>query len=96
MQVIDQRRLPHELHVLDLFSCWDGVVAIAEMAVRGAPLIGATAAWSLYLAARVPGANLDSLRAAGDALRGARPTAVNLHWAVERVIGCAAMGVLRP
>ncbi|MDX1517448.1 MAG: hypothetical protein R3288_11445, partial [Woeseiaceae bacterium] len=62
VQVIDQRVLPHRLEVLDLVDWRDGVVAIVDMAVRGAPLIGATAAWSLYLAARTGGA--DEVRAA--------------------------------
>jgi len=51
VQIIDQRRLPHEYVVVDLCSYRDGVHAITEMLVRGAPLIGATAAWSLYLVA---------------------------------------------
>ena len=51
VQIIDQRLLPHEYRVHNLRSWQDGLVAIADMYVRGAPLIGATAAWSLYLAA---------------------------------------------
>ena len=51
VQIIDQRRLPHEYVVSDLKTYQDGINAIADMLVRGAPLIGATAAWSLYLAA---------------------------------------------
>ncbi len=82
VQIIDQRRLPHEYHVLDLTTWRDGVVAISDMAVRGAPLIGATAAWSLYLAARVG----DDLREAAKTLCNSRPTAVNLRWAVDRVM----------
>ena len=58
VQVIDQRRLPHEYAVLDLERWQDGRDAIREMAVRGAPLIGATAAFSLYLAALEGGAAL--------------------------------------
>ena len=83
VQLIDQRLLPHNYHVHEL-SCWqDGVVAIADMYVRGAPLIGATAAWSLYLAARNGGAP-EMLTAANELLE-SRPTAVNLRWAVERM-----------
>ncbi len=52
VQIIDQRWLPHRFVVESLTSYRDGVAAIREMHVRGAPLIGATAAWSLYLAAR--------------------------------------------
>ena len=85
VQIIDQRLLPHEYRVHDL-TCWqDGVVAIAEMYVRGAPLIGATAAWSLYLAARQAGNDVE-LQEAANALLESRPTAVNLRWAVERVM----------
>jgi methylthioribose-1-phosphate isomerase len=86
VQIIDQRRLPHEYHVHDLYSWRDGLTAIADMYVRGAPLIGATAAWSLYLAALTgpdPGA---AVREAAAALLKSRPTAVNLRWAVERII----------
>jgi methylthioribose-1-phosphate isomerase len=82
VQIIDQRRLPHEYHVHDLKTWRDGLVAISDMAVRGAPLIGATAAWSLYLAAL----SGDDIRAAAGALLDSRPTAVNLRWAVDRVM----------
>ena len=51
VQIIDQRRLPHELVITDLRTVEDGISAIRDMLVRGAPLIGGTAAWSLYLAA---------------------------------------------
>ncbi|MDH3615795.1 MAG: S-methyl-5-thioribose-1-phosphate isomerase [Gammaproteobacteria bacterium] len=86
VQIIDQRLLPHEYHVHDLHSWQDGLEAIADMYVRGAPLIGATAAWSLYLAA-LTGPDPDAaVREAAAALLNSRPTAVNLHWAVERII----------
>ena len=81
VQIIDQRRLPHEYHVHDLETWRDGLVAIDDMYVRGAPLIGATAAWSLYLAAL----RGDDVRQAAAALLASRPTAVNLRWAVERI-----------
>ncbi len=84
VQVIDQRLLPHEYRVHDLRTWQDGVVAISDMYVRGAPLIGATAAWSLYLSAKSGGAS--EIRKAADALLESRPTAVNLRWAVERVL----------
>lgn len=85
VQIIDQRVLPHDYRIHDLRSWQDGVVAIADMYVRGAPLIGATAAWSLYLATleRDP---VSELRTAADALIKTRPTAVNLRWAIERVL----------
>ncbi len=93
VQIIDQRKLPHRYEVCDLRSHEDGAYAIREMLVRGAPLIGATAAWSLYLAA------LEAARAGGDratwsgfiraaaaTLAATRPTAVNLHWGIERML----------
>ncbi len=86
VQIIDQRRLPHEYRIHDLATWQDGLVAIQDMYVRGAPLIGATAAWSLYLAA-VRG---DDIEQAAAALLESRPTAVNLWWAVDRVMRHAA------
>lgn len=83
VRIIDQRLLPHDLRVVDLRHWRDGVMAINDMAVRGAPLIGATASWSLYLAARSGG--IDEVRAAAAGLLASRPTAVNLRWAVERM-----------
>ena len=86
VQIIDQRLLPHEYQIHDL-KCWqDGLVAIKDMYVRGAPLIGATAAWSLYLAALGARNPASEIRTAADALLRSRPTAVNLRWAVERVL----------
>ena len=89
IQIIDQRRLPHEYVVEDLNSWQDGAYAISEMLVRGAPLIGATAAWSLYLAAlesRDETDRIGFIRNAATALAGTRPTAVNLQWAIDRVL----------
>ncbi len=88
VQVIDQRHLPHDYRVLDLRGWRDGYDAIADMAVRGAPLIGATAAWSLYLAALHGGAR--EVGRAAESLLAARPTAVNLRWAIERVSALAS------
>ena len=88
VQIIDQRRLPHEYVVVDLVEWRDGATAISDMLVRGAPLIGATAAWSLYLAAleyRDRGDCVARVLAAADALAETRPTAVNLRWALERM-----------
>ena len=90
VQIIDQRRLPHRYVILDLRRWQDGVEAIRDMAVRGAPLIGATAAYSLYLAARQSDAPRTELAKAAEALAAARPTAVNLHWAIDRVQKAAA------
>ena len=93
VQIIDQRQLPHRFEIRDLVSAADGAWAIREMLVRGAPLIGATAAWSLYLAAveakRLHGPAEDQLaciRSAAATLEQARPTAVNLRWALRRCL----------
>jgi len=86
VQIIDQRLLPHDYRIHDLRTWQDGVEAIAEMYVRGAPLIGATAAWSLYLASLQAGSARNEINTAADALLASRPTAVNLRWAVERVM----------
>ncbi len=90
VQIIDQRLLPHEYKVHDLATWQDGVEAISDMYVRGAPLIGATAAWSLYLAALHAESPANGVREAVDALLESRPTAVNLRWAVERILGVVA------
>jgi methylthioribose-1-phosphate isomerase len=84
VQIIDQRALPHEWVVADLCTWQEGRDAIRDMLVRGAPLIGATAAWSLYLAARADPSEA-ALARAGVGLLAARPTAVNLRWAVDRM-----------
>lgn len=93
VQIIDQRSLPHRHVVYDLRNHADGVFAIREMLVRGAPLIGATAAWSLYLAAveaHDTCADFDSrrtfIRTAAEALENTRPTAVNLRWGIDRML----------
>jgi methylthioribose-1-phosphate isomerase len=88
VRIIDQRRLPHDYVVVSLENWQDGCTAIADMLVRGAPLIGATAAWSLYLAARAGGRH--ELEAAAPRLAESRPTAVNLRWAIDRVLARAA------
>lgn len=93
VQIIDQRMLPHEYVVCDLKSWQDGAHAINAMLVRGAPLIGATAAWSLYLAAAAghdAGDANRELQVAAEKLRDTRPTAINLQWAIDRVLAVAA------
>ena len=80
--VIDQRQLPHEFVVMRMRSVDDIIFAIREMVVRGAPLIGVTAAYGVYLAVRN---QPQELGAACDRIREARPTAVNLVWAVDRM-----------
>jgi methylthioribose-1-phosphate isomerase len=89
IEVIDQTRLPHELAWVRLDGLEAAARAIEAMTVRGAPLIGATAAYGLWLALRAdPGDG--ALAAAGVRLCAARPTAVNLRWAVERVTAAVA------
>lgn len=85
VQIIDQRMLPHEFVIRDLASWRDCAAAIRDMWVRGAPLIGATAAWGLYLAVLETGDDRNALQQAARSLEASRPTAVNLRWALERM-----------
>ena len=82
--VIDQRRLPHRFETLRLQTAEAMAAAIADMTVRGAPLIGASAAYGMALAAAEDASDA-GLERAGAMLEAARPTAVNLRWAVERM-----------
>ena len=84
VSVIDQTRLPHAFAVQRLSSAEDCARAIKTMVVRGAPLIGATAAYGVALAMR-RNASDAALDAAHDFLLATRPTAVNLHWALARM-----------
>jgi methylthioribose-1-phosphate isomerase len=79
IQAIDQRLLPHQFEIVDLKTCDDIVTAIKDMVVRGAPLIGVTAAYGMYLAAL----GNENLQKAAQKLNASRPTAVNLTWAVN-------------
>ncbi|HEY1791473.1 MAG TPA: S-methyl-5-thioribose-1-phosphate isomerase [Opitutaceae bacterium] len=81
--IIDQTSLPHGFEVVRLASAGAAAAAIRTMKVRGAPLIGATAAYGLWLALRTDPSD-EGLRAAGRELMATRPTAVNLRWAVQR------------
>jgi methylthioribose-1-phosphate isomerase len=81
---IDQRKLPHEFVVARLTSCADAADAIRSMLVRGAPLIGATAAYGMALAMRADGSDA-ALDQAYKMLIATRPTAINLKWALEEV-----------
>jgi len=82
VEIIDQTRLPHEFLTLSLNSVEDVAHAIRSMQVRGAPLIGATAAYGVCLAGRA-NASDGALQAAYDLLLQTRPTAVNLRWALD-------------
>lgn len=85
VQVIDQRTLPHQFIIHDIHTPKEAASAISDMVVRGAPLIGVTAAYGLYLACLKSRGEAD-LKSAADLLKGARPTAVNLAWAVDMVM----------
>ncbi len=82
VQVIDQTLLPHRFEVRRLTCAADAAHAISDMVVRGAPLIGATAAYGVALAMRADPSD-ESLGASVDELIRTRPTAVNLRWALE-------------
>jgi methylthioribose-1-phosphate isomerase len=84
VRIIDQTLLPHTLRVARLASAEDAADAIRNMRVRGAPLIGVTAAFGLALAMMEDGSDA-GLRDAADRLAGTRPTAINLRWALGRM-----------
>jgi methylthioribose-1-phosphate isomerase len=92
LKVIDQTLLPFQFKVLALNTLADAVDAIVTMKVRGAPLIGITAAFGVYLSLR---SDMHSLNAACEQLVKTRPTAVNLRWALERM-RCALEPVSEP
>jgi len=86
VRFLDQARLPEEVAFVETRDYREVVRAIRSLAVRGAPLIGIAAAYALALAARE---SAGSLSTASDELLAARPTAVNLRWAVERCLAAA-------
>ncbi|MBX3736624.1 MAG: S-methyl-5-thioribose-1-phosphate isomerase [Candidatus Didemnitutus sp.] len=83
VEIIDQTQLPHAFAIARLASLEDTAHAIRAMLVRGAPLIGATAAWGLWLALRADASDA-ALAHAHATLLATRPTAVNLRWALDR------------
>ncbi len=83
VEIIDQTRLPHEFITLSLNSVDDAAHAIRSMQVRGAPLIGATAAYGMCALAVREDASDGALQAAYELLLQTRPTAVNLRWALD-------------
>ena len=85
VKIIDQRYLPHELKITTLSNLEDTEYAIREMQVRGAPLIGVTAAFGMYLASKEDSSDV-SMNQSGKFLKNARPTAVNLSWAVNKIL----------
>ncbi|HUB15975.1 MAG TPA: S-methyl-5-thioribose-1-phosphate isomerase [Acetobacteraceae bacterium] len=85
VHIIDQTKLPWALEVLRLTEVVDAVHAIRAMQARGAPLIGALAAYGLCLALRAT-ASTDAMERDAAMLAGTRPTAVNLRWALDRML----------
>jgi len=83
IRTIDQRKLPHKFILVTLKNVEDVAIAIKDMHVRGAGLIGATAGYGMYLAT-LKNTSENSLIKAGEKLKSTRPTAVNLEWAVNR------------
>jgi len=85
VRILDQTKLPWSLDILRLSNLREAAHAIRSMQVRGAPLIGATAAYGLALAVR-DDARVEAMEQAAAQLAATRPTAVNLGWALERML----------
>src|SRR3546814_5044079 len=85
VRIMDQRKLPWAVEWVELTSAEMAATAISEMWTRGAPLIGATAAYGLCMALRADASDA-SLDAAHDRLLATRPTAINLKWALDRMV----------
>lgn len=85
VEIIDQTRLPHEFRIVKIFTVEEMITAIKTMQVRGAPLIGAAAAYGMALA-MLRETGDEYLKAAASQLVASRPTAVNLKWAVGRML----------
>ena len=84
VKIIDQTKLPHLFVVKELKSIKDAVKAIKTMEVRGAPLIGGTAAYGIVLAIQ-ENKDLDFIKKSSEELVNSRPTAINLEWAIHRM-----------
>ena len=85
VKIIDQTKLPHQFIIKDLKTVKDAINAIKTMEVRGAPLIGATAAYGMVLAI-IENNDQSFLKKSSEDLINSRPTAINLKWAVDRMI----------
>ena len=85
VKIIDQTKLPHRFIIKDLKNLKDAINAIKTMQVRGAPLIGATAAYGLVLSI-IEKNDLSFLKKSSEELIASRPTAINLKWAVDRMM----------
>ena len=85
VKIIDQTKLPHQFIIKELKNVKDSIDAIKNMKVRGAPLIGATAAYGLVLSI-IEKNDLSFLKKSSENLIASRPTAINLKWAVDRMM----------
>ena len=85
VKIIDQTKLPHQFIIKDLKTVKDAINAIKVMEVRGAPLIGATAAYGLVLSI-LENNDQSFLKKSAEDLIKSRPTAINLKWAVNRML----------
>ena len=84
VKIIDQTKLPHKFIIKDLNAVKDAINAIKTMEVRGAPLIGGTAAYGIVLAI-LENNDLEFIKKSSEELIQSRPTAINLQWAVHRM-----------
>lgn len=89
LRIIDQRRLPLEFVERDIETVADAAEAIRTLAVRGAPAIGVAAAMALVLESEAAHASREKVASAAERLRATRPTAVNLGWALDRMLARA-------
>ena len=85
VKIIDQTKLPHQFIIKDLKTVKDAINAIKVMEVRGAPLIGGTAAYGIVLALK-ENSDLNFIKKSSENLVQSRPTAINLKWAVDRMM----------
>ena len=85
VKIIDQTKLPHQFVIKDLKTVQDSINAIKKMEVRGAPLIGATAAYGIVLSI-IEKNDQSFLKKSSEDLIASRPTAINLKWAVDRMM----------
>ena len=84
VKIIDQTKLPHQFTIKELKTVKDTINAIKTMEVRGAPLIGGTAAYGIVLAI-LENNDLEFIKKSSEELIKSRPTAINLQWAVHRM-----------
>ena len=85
VKIIDQTKLPHQFIIKELKTVKDAINAIKVMEVRGAPLIGATAAYGVVLAI-MENSDLNFIQKNSEDLIKSRPTAINLKWAIDRMM----------